>query len=172
LRRRIAMKVKDVMTAGAKTCMPETSLADAASLMWENDCGALPVLDVEGKVVGMVTDRDICFGATTKNLAPSEVSVGEVITGKVFACGQDDDIRDALKTMRRERVRRLPVLGDGGTLEGVVSMNDMALKAEQQSNGRAPELSYADVIETYKAICAHSLLPQISERPARQAAGA
>ena len=172
MRRRISMKVKDVMTAGAKACMPETSLAEAAALMWENDCGTLPVLDVEGKVVGMVTDRDICFGAATKNLAPSEVSVGEVITGEVFACGPEDDIRDALKTMRRERVRRLPVLGEGGTLEGVVSMNDVVLKAEQKSNGRAPELSYADVVETYKAICAHALLPQISERPAQRAAGA
>lgn len=167
------MKVKDVMTAGARTCMPETSLAEAASLMWENDCGALPVLGVEGKVVGMITDRDICFGAATKNIAPSEVSVGEVITGRVFACSPDDDIRDALKTMRRERVRRLPVLGDKGTLEGVVSMNDVVLKAEHKSNGRAPGLSYADVVETYKAICAHTLTPQVAKRPdARVAARA
>lgn len=164
------MKVKDVMTAGAKTCMPETSLAEAASLMWENDCGALPVLGVEGGVVGMITDRDICFGATTKNLAPSEISVGEVINGKVFACGPDDDIRDALKTMRRGRVRRLPVVAEDGTLEGVVSMNDVALKAEQQSDGRAPELSYGDVVETYKAICAHALTPQVAARPGALAA--
>lgn len=167
------MKVKDVMTAGAKTCMPETSLAEAASLMWENDCGTLPVIGVEGKVVGMVTDRDICFGAATKNLAPSEVSVGEVITGQVFACSPDDDVRDALKTMRRERVRRLPVLGDDGALEGVVSMNDVVLRAEQPSDDPAPELSYADVVETYKAICAHTLTPQVAEQPgARAAAGA
>lgn len=166
------MKVKDVMTAGAKACMPETSLAEAASLMWDNDCGALPVLSVDDRVVGMITDRDICFGATTKNLPPSEVSVGEVITGKVFACGPEDDIRDALKTMRRERVRRLPVLGEAGTLEGIVSMNDVVLKAEGQANGHAPELSHGDVVETYKAICQHHLLPQLAEQPSVQAAGA
>lgn len=166
------MKVKDVMTAGAKACMPETSLAEAASLMWDNDCGALPVLSVDDRVVGMITDRDICFGATTKNLRPSEVSVGEVITGKVFACGPEDDIREALKTMRREHIRRLPVLGEGGTLEGIVSMNDVVLKAEGQANGRAPELSYGDVVETYKAICRHHLLPQLAERPDALAAGA
>jgi CBS domain-containing protein len=164
------MKVKDVMTAGPMTCMPETSLAEAASLMWENDCGALPVLGIEGKVVGMITDRDICFGATTKNIAPSEVSVGEVITGQVFACSPDDDIRDALKTMRRERVRRLPVLSDKGTLEGVVSMNDVVLKAEQKSNSRASGLSYGDVVETYKAICSHALLPQVVKQPNAKAA--
>lgn len=168
------MKVKDVMTAGAKACMPETSLAEAASLMWENDCGALPVLDVEGKVIGMITDRDICFGATTKNRVPSEIAVGEVFTGKVFACGPDDDVRDALKTMRRERVRRLPVVGEERTLEGVVSMNDVVLRAEQLSNGNAPELSYGDVVDTYKAICAHTLIPQqvAAQTDAQAAAGA
>ena len=151
------MKVKDVMTKGAKACMPETSLAGAAALMWEKDCGALPVVNVEDKVVGMITDRDICFGATTKNRLPSEVSVGEVITGKLFACAPEDDIHQALKTMRRERVRRLPVVGDGGRLEGIVSMNDVVLRAEEQADGKAPELSYADVVETYRGICAHTL---------------
>src|SRR3712207_4411459 len=85
LKRRAAMKVKDVMTAGPKACLPETSLAEAAATMWENDCGALPVVGAEDRVVGMITDRDICFGATTKNRPPSEVSVAEVITGKLFA---------------------------------------------------------------------------------------
>ena len=151
------MKVKDVMTKGAKACMPETSLAEAAASMWLNDCGVLPIVSVEDKVVGMITDRDICFGATTKSRPPSEVSVGEVITGKVFACGPEDDIRVALKTMQRERVRRLPVVGDGGRLEGIVSMNDVVLRAEEKADGKAPELTYADVVETYKGICAHTL---------------
>lgn len=166
------MKVKDVMTAGAKVCMPETSLADAASLMWENDCGALPVVSVEDRVVGMITDRDICFGATTKNRAPSEVAVGEVITGQVFTCAPDDDLREALKTMRRERVRRLPVITDEGTLRGILSLNDVIFRAEEKVKGKTPELSYGDVIETYKAICTHSLLPQLAESPAAEAAGA
>ena len=165
------MKVKEVMTAGAKSCMLETSLADAASLMWENDCGVLPVVGVEDKVVGLITDRDICFGAATKNRAPSEIAVGEVIAGEVFACGPEDDIQEALKTMRRERVRRLPVVGEGGTLQGIVSMNDVVLKAEEQSNGKAPELSYGDVVQTYKAICSHTLLPQLAGQAGAQAAG-
>lgn len=165
------MKVKDVMTAGAKACMPETSLADAAATMWENDCGALPVVGVEDKVVGMITDRDICFGAATKNRVPSEIAVGEVITGEVFTCGPEDDIREALKTMRRERVRRLPVIEADGRLTGIVSMNDVVLKAEEQSNGKAPELSYGDVVQTYKAICAHNLIPQLTQKPGMQAAG-
>ena len=172
MKRRPEMKVKDVMTAGARSCMTETSLAGAAATMWENDCGALPVVGVEDKVVGMITDRDICFGATTKNRPPAEVSVGEVITGKLFACSPEDDIREALKTMRRERVRRLPVVDEDGTLAGIVSMNDVVLKAEGKADGHAPELSYDDVVETYKAICAHNLLPQLAARPGALAAGA
>ena len=163
------MKVKEVMTAGPKACMPETSLADAAALMWENDCGALPVVNVEDKVVGMVTDRDICFGATTKNRAPSEVSVAEVITGQLFACGPEDDIREALKTMQRERVRRLPVITDEGKLRGILSMNDVVLRAEEKAKGKTPELSYGDVVQTYKAVCAHTLQ---ASPPQQQAATA
>jgi CBS domain-containing protein len=159
------------MTAGAKACMPETSLAEAASLMWENDCGALPVIDIDHKVVGMITDRDICFGVTTNNRVPSEVAVAEVITGNVFACGPEDDIHEALKTMRRERVRRLPAVGADGTLRGIVSMNDVVIRAQENTDGGTPELSYGDVVQTYKAICTHNLLPQPAERPGAQAAG-
>ena len=166
------MKVKDVMTAGAQACATQTNLAVAAALMWDNDCGVLPVLDLDRKVVGMITDRDICFGAATKHRAPSEVSVGEVITGKVFACGPEDDIHDALKTMRHERVRRLPVVGEDGTLHGILSMNDVVLKAENGGGEKYHEITYGDVVKTYKAICEHALLPHVAERPGQQAATA
>ena len=166
------MKVHEVMTDGPHTCAPETSLAEAAWLMWEYDCGALPVLDLERKVVGMITDRDICFGATTKDRKPSEVSVAEVITGQVFACGPDDDVPEALKTMRRERVRRLPVLAGDGTLRGILSMNDVVLKAEDGGGEKHHGITYGDVVKTYKAICEHALLPRVAGRPGQRAATA
>ena len=164
------MKVKEVMTGGPQACAPGASLAEAASLMWEHDCGVLPVINDERRVVGMITDRDICFGATTKNRAPSEVTVGEVITGKVFACGPDDDIHKALKTMRRERVRRLPVVGEDGTLRGILSMNDVVLHAENGGGDKYHEITYGDVVKTYKAICEHALLPQVAEGTGRRQA--
>jgi len=161
------MKVKEVMTAGPKACMPETSLAEAAALMWENDCGVLPVVNVDDRVVGVITDRDICFGAMTKNRPPAEVSVCEVTTGKLFACAPEDDIREALQTMRHERVRRLPVVGDGGRLEGILSLNDVVLRAEaKKRNGKTHTLTYADVVETYKAVCAHPLQASPQRRQA------
>jgi CBS domain-containing protein len=143
------------MTSAARSCEPQASLTAAAALMWENDCGTLPVVEDGGRVVGMITDRDICFGAAMKNRAPSEIAVGEVITGEVYSCAPDDDVREALETMRRERVRRLPVVGADGTLCGIVSMNDVVLRAEEKSKGKTRGPSYADVVQTYKAICAH-----------------
>jgi CBS domain-containing protein len=151
------MKVKEIMTANTKACTPTNNLADAAGLMWENDCGILPVVTDAGKVVGLVTDRDICMAATLKNRSLSNIEVKDVISGKVFACKPEDDIHIALNTMRENKVRRLPVVAADGKLEGVLSMNDVVLKAEEKKDKKTPELSYGDVVNTYKSICQHRL---------------
>lgn len=149
------MKVKEVMTPTVQTCMPETSLATAAMMMWEKDCGVLPVVNVSDKVVGMITDRDICMGAATKQCDPSRISVAEVISGNAYGCAPDDDVRQALKTMKEKRVRRLPVIDAEGKLHGILSMNDAVLRAKE-NGAKKQELSYGDVINTFKALCAHS----------------
>ena len=149
------MKVKDVMTREVKTCMPDTNLAAAAMIMWENDCGVVPVVHSDGKVIGMITDRDICMAVATKNRRTSEVAVSEVFIGNRYACTPDDDIRDALKIMRAERVRRLAVINVRGALEGILSLNDVVLYAQESKSKKSTDLSYEDVINTLKAICAH-----------------
>ena len=151
------MKVKDVMTRDVKTCTPDTSLAAAAMIMWDNDCGVVPVIHSDGKVIGMITDRDICMAVATKDRRTSEVAVSEVFTGNLYACAPDDDIHDALKIMRAERVRRLPVINIYGALEGILSLNDVALCAEEAKGRKAPDLSYEDVGSTMKEICGHRL---------------
>ncbi len=161
------MKVKEVMTPNPSACTPTSTLADAAGLMWDNDCGIVPVVKEGGKVVGLVTDRDICMAAQINNRNLSNIAVEEVISGEVFACGPDDDVRTALKTMAQNKVHRLPVVAADGSLEGVLSMNDLVLKAEDSREKKAPELSYADVIKAYKGICEHRLPAQ----QARSAAG-
>src|SRR5690348_5418558 len=75
------MKVKWIMTQGAKTCRPDTSLRDAALTMWKMDCGMLPVVADGGRTVGVVTDRDICMAAATKGRHVGDIRVKEVITG-------------------------------------------------------------------------------------------
>lgn len=165
------MKVQDVMTGGVKSCGPDTNLAAAAMIMWESDCGAVPVLDDAGKVIGMITDRDICMAAATKDRGASRIAVGEVITGSVFSCRPEDDLSAALKTMRNEQVRRLPVVGDDGGLRGVLSVNDVLLRAEAAGGKKTPALSYAEVVDTLKSICEHRA-PLATDQQAKSEAAA
>ena len=151
------MKVKEIMTSNAKVCTPTDTLAEAARLMWDNDCGILPVVKDGGKVVGLITDRDICMAAAINNRNLSNIAVEDVISGKVYAANPDDDVRVALKTMQERKIRRLPVVAADGTLDGILSLNDVVLRAQEAKDKKAPDLAYADVVKTYKAICAHPL---------------
>jgi len=150
------MNTEEIMTRNVKCCRPETNLAQAATLMWDNDCGALPVVDDENKVMGMITDRDIAIATATKGRLAMDISVGEVMSGNVYACASSDDINSALKTMGREKVRRLPVVGKDGKVVGILSINDIVLQAEQTKGRQEPEISYDDVMSAFKAVCEHS----------------
>ena len=152
------MKVKEVMTPDAKSIWITQSLADAAKEMWDNDCGALPVVK-EHKVVGMLTDRDICMAGAMRDRSLAQISVEEIMNRDVHAAKLDENIEKALETMRDFRVRRLPVLNADGELAGIVSMNDIVLKAKP-TNGKKPAIEYGDVVKTYQAICAH-LVPMM-----------
>ena len=151
------MKVKEIMTANPKACTLTDNLAEAARLMWEADCGIVPVVAESGKVVGLITDRDICMSAMIKGRTESNIAVEDAISGKLFACRPEDDIHTALKTMRENKVRRLPVVAADGKLQGMLSMNDVVLKAAEAGDKKTPELSYGDVVNTYKSICQHRL---------------
>ena len=143
------MKVKDLMTVEPRTCVPGTNLAAAAALMLDGDCGILPVVD-DGKLVGVVTDRDLYIALATRNRVASEVAVDEVVQAPAYTCGPDDDIHSALETMKQHRVRRLPVEGFGGTVLGIISMNDILLAA-----GARKPVRDAEVVEAFQAICGH-----------------
>jgi CBS domain-containing protein len=150
------MKVKEVMTPDAKTIWITESLADAAKKMWENDCGILPIIKDGRKVVAMITDRDICMATAIRDRNPSSISVEEVMNATVYAAEAEEEVEQALQTMREHKIRRLPVLNLEGELQGIVSMNDIVLKAKER-NGKKPQIAYADVIKTYQAICEHPL---------------
>ncbi|HLG13055.1 MAG TPA: CBS domain-containing protein [Blastocatellia bacterium] len=149
------MKVEDVMTETVICCGPDSNLAEAVALMWKSDCGALPIVGDGGKVIGIVTDRDIAVAAGTSNRRPSEIIVSEVMSKSVYDCSPEDDIHTALKTMRKDRVRRLPVIDRDGALRGIVSMNDIVLHAEKFEGRKTIDLSYDDAVNTLKAICEH-----------------
>jgi CBS domain-containing protein len=147
-----AMKVREIMTAQPKTASPSTTLDAAAQLFWGADCGILPVVD-GGKLVGVVTDRDMCIALATRNKRASELTVGDVASGTLWTCGADDDIHVALDTMTTRRVRRLPVTQDGA-LVGVISMNDLVL-----ASGADKPVRTEEVVATLKAVCAHQAAP-------------
>ena len=150
------VKVEEVMTRDVKSCAPDTDLAAAAKMMWDNDCGALPVVDGGDRSVGMITDRDIAIATATKGRLASEITVGEVMTGQTRTCAPDDDIQSALETMAGGRVRRLPVVNQKGHLQGILSINDLILLAGQTIGAtEAPGVTNDDVMNTLRALCEH-----------------
>lgn len=149
------MKVKEVMTPNATAIWLTESLADAAKLMWDNDCGVLPIIKDGRKVVGMITDRDICMAMAMRDTNPSGVSVEEVMSGQVYAVKPEDDVDQALHEMQEHKIRRLPVVNVDGELEGILSMNDLVLQAKKSNATAADAIKYSDVVKTYQAICCH-----------------
>jgi CBS domain-containing protein len=144
------MKVRDIMTTDVSSCHPETRLADVAKTMWDRDCGVLPVVTSEGRVSGVITDRDICMAVATKGRTADRVSVHEVSAAKVYSCLPEDETSAALETMKTRQVRRLPVVDEQGHLIGILSMNDIVLHANAK-RGVVP----AEIVSTLKGICEH-----------------
>ena len=143
------------MTASPSVCDLNESLAEAAKTMWDSDCGVLPVLKDGREVVGLITDRDIVMAMAMRDCNPAAISAEEVITGDVYSVAPEDELQKALEVMQQQQVRRLPVINPEGELAGMLSMNDIVLNAKQKTNAKTPEIGYADVVNTYKAICAH-----------------
>jgi CBS domain-containing protein len=125
------MKVKDVMTARSlKYCSPETNLQNAAKKMKESNCGALPVVDREKKVLGIITDRDICLSLAQKHsTVPDKITVSQIMPSKVHTVKSTDDIAIAYRQMRTNQVGRLPVVDDEGKLKGILSLHHIINKA-------------------------------------------
>jgi CBS domain-containing protein len=90
------MKVSDLMSKSAVPCRPEMTLAAAGALMWQNDCGLLPIVNDTGKVTGVITDRGICIALSTRDGPSSRITAGEVAKPSAFVCSPDDNIHTAL----------------------------------------------------------------------------
>jgi CBS domain-containing protein len=142
------MRVEQLMSQPAVTCRSDDSLHTAARLMWDHDCGALPVVGDGGKVVGVITDRDACMAAYTQGLPLQAVPVSRAMSRQVFSCRPDQAIEAAEKLMAEKQVRRLPVLDGEGRPVGMLSLNDVAREAASRpGNGLA-----SDVAKTLGAI--------------------
>jgi CBS-domain-containing membrane protein len=143
------MKVKDLQTSDVQTCGPDTNLAAAAQLMWECDCGVVPVVDENRSLLGMITDRDICIATTTRSAAPADIQVRSVMTtGTVYSCRPEEDVRGALKMMGTHRIRRLPVVDGQNKLVGIVSLNDIVRRADSRSGGEIPAVEFIEALRS------------------------
>ncbi len=119
------MKVRQIMTPRAIRVGPEEPAAVAARMLARYNVGALPVCREDGKVCGMITDRDIVLRCVAAGRDPERVPVRHVMTGKVVTVNAEMDVKDAAERMAREQVRRLPV-EEGGKLCGILTLGDIA----------------------------------------------
>jgi len=139
------MQVAEIMTKDVCSCTPGMNAATAAELMWNKNCGSIPIVEDGGRVVGIVTDRDLFLALGTSNRRPAELSLGEIMNKDVALCSPGSDVRTALKTMAQRQLRRLPVVDEAGNLTGILSLGDVALRADDQLS--------ADVLNLVRAVC-------------------
>ncbi len=154
------MLIRELSPSYVASCHPDTTLADAATLMQEHDCGILPVVDASYKVLGVLTDRDICMAVSTRNVLASALRARDVMSTTIHAIGAGDTAAQALRIMRKHHVRRLPITAPDGVLEGIVSLNDLFLAAKPQGGNQLGSPSQEDLIQTMKAICSHPSAPK------------
>jgi CBS domain-containing protein len=145
------MKVEQLMTKEIAFCTPNWSLNEAARLMWENDCGCVPVTsgDEMNRVVGMVTDRDICMTAYFCGGTLPELHVRDAMSKEPICCRPSTTHEEAESMMRKAQVRRIPVVDDAGGLLGILSLADL-VHAQRSSKRQIPKSQISDVLA---AIC-------------------
>jgi len=146
------MKVRDVMTEPAVCCNTDTNVGAAVELLWSRNCGMLPVVGPDNRLMGVVTDRDISIALGTRNRLPGEVAIGEIATTNVFTCKPDDEIHEALGTMAERQVRRLPVVNDEGVPQGILSMDDIITHGDLNQWEGCCELSGEEIIRSLKRL--------------------
>ena len=152
------MRVSDVMRRHPRVARGDDTLASAGTTMAMVDCGVLPVVDGHDIVVGVVTDRDICLALTRENRPASGMKVADLSNRGVLTTGPNDSIASALATMRRHHVRRLPVVDADGRIEGILSLDDIALEARELISNQVGRPGYAEIAETLAAVNSHHLL--------------
>ena len=145
------MIVADIMTPHAHQCSVNDTLDRAARLMWEHDCGAIPVVDLRGHTVGMITDRDICMAAYIQGQPLHRIGVKVAGSRHVHSVAPDASVELACAIMRTHRVRRLPVIDIGGNLVGMLSLADIVRHTRRDgADGLDVEQIAAAVAEIYR----------------------
>jgi CBS domain-containing protein len=153
------MKIETVMTRPVRACAPTDTLDTAAHLMWEGDCGIVPVVDADGRPVGVLTDRDVCMSALFNGARLAELPVARAMSRELACVSTSDSVHDALDRMRERRLRRLPVVDGEGRLVGMLSLADLAGLWSRRGDIDERELRADDVARTLAGVC-HGAQPE------------
>ena len=157
------MKIKHVMTKDPTCCVPSDTAQRAASLMRDEQAGVIPVIENEQsqKIVGVVTDRDLCMNVVAEGRDPRTTRVEECMTSAVVSCSSQDAVEKATELMRENQIRRIPVVDEQRRLVGIVSMADVV--------GRA-NVKTTETHETLKSVSAPSGEPSKPRARSKSAA--
>jgi CBS domain-containing protein len=158
------MKIEDVMTRRVVAARADTDLAHVARLMWDNDCGSVPVVDAEDKVIGILTDRDLCMGAHFSGRTLRELRAAGSMASEVLTCRAGDSPASVAKRMGEKRVRRVPVVDDGGRLIGLLSVGDL-LCAASRAPAKDKKAIQGALVEALTAICARPSREEVAPVP-------
>jgi CBS domain-containing protein len=156
------MKVAKLMARDVRTCTLNDTANTAARIMWENDCGCVPALNGEGRLAGIITDRDICMAAYTQGLTLSMIRAASAMARAVVTCAPDDDVGTAEALMRQNQVRRLPVVDSQGELVGLISLSDIARATKLELGSQGGPALAEELAETFEAVTkprAHTGIP-------------
>jgi CBS domain-containing protein len=149
------MIVADLMTRNVASVRSGQTLATAAQIMWDSDCGAVPVIESKGdRVMSMLTDRDICMATWSRDLPPGSILVDEVMSQDLVRCTPQDTIAAVEALMRSNQIRRVPVVDSGQRLVGILSLADI-VRAATDSPARLSDedLSSDGLATTLAGIC-------------------
>lgn len=147
--KRVVMQIKSIMSQPPVTCPIDGTLDQPARLMWEFDCGFVPVVSDDGRLAGVVTDRDICMAAYFNGKPLNHIPVGTAMAHAVVAVHALDTVEQAEMLMRENGIRRLPVVDDEGRPVGVVAMNDLARLAARVKRGAVDR----ELVKTLAEVC-------------------
>ncbi|WP_171446636.1 CBS domain-containing protein [Corallococcus carmarthensis] len=129
--KREPLTARDIMTRQVRTARRDSSLREVAQLMRDEDCGVVPIVDAEGRLLGLVTDRDLALRAFTGQRAVDGLRAADVMTEDLEAVLPEEDLHGVIELMGRRQVRRIPVVEPDDRLVGIIALGDIASRADQ-----------------------------------------
>lgn len=148
------MRVSDLMTKNVFFVRTNEPCSAAVRIMWDHDCGAVPVKGDDGeRVLGMITDRDICMAAWSQDRPPSAIAVSQAMSRELYSCAPEDGVGLAENVMRSKQVRRIPVLDATQRLVGILSLADIACAQAMARTSLSSEVAPQEIASTLTSIC-------------------